>query len=86
MRPSRQVDLIEESPRARNRGTATNASRAHRHHHVLERAQAGDEVEGLEHDADRPPSVLDERPSLEGCDVDVAEANPSVLRREDPTE
>ena len=55
--PVLQTDPLQQFLGALARLPAVHACRVHRHHHVLDRGQAGQQVERLEHDPDRAAPV-----------------------------
>ena len=81
-----QADLGEQLGGAFLRPAPGGPGRAQRHHHVLQRGQARNEVERLEHDADGVAAVRGHRLAVEAGDDTIAEGDLARRRAEDAAE
>ena len=84
--PVLQADPLQQFLGALAGLAAVHARRVHRHHHILERGQAGEQVERLKHDADRAAPVHRQRGGVHLGDVDIVERDAARCRAEDSAE
>src|SRR5580765_5384971 len=80
--PFAQAERLEHRLCARPARAAGVARVPRRDRHIVERVETRDQVERLEHDADRPAAELRECGAPQLCDLRLVEANRSAGRRE----
>ena len=79
-----QADLVEQLERLLPRGPGADTRQQQRGHHVLHRREAGHEVEGLEHDADRVSAMFQEGPPGHPGEFPPRKADGAGVGREQP--